>query len=111
MARDVQIKKTVFKKDEFGKVIDRNFKTFSQPIPIEQQRSVEEFFEDYENLYYEIPPEGESQSHQYLIARSTELVDFDKDTSEIQPLLDEIAQLREQILGYQQQLIDANTPT
>lgn len=110
MARDVQIKKTVFKKDEFGKVIDRNFKTFSQPIPIEQQRTVEEFFEDYENLYYEIPPEGESQSHQYLIARSTELVDFDKDTSEIQPLLDEIAQLREQILGYQQQLIDANTP-
>lgn len=111
MARDIQIKKTVYKKDTFGKVIDRSFKTYAQPPAIEEQKTVEDFFKDYEELYYEIPPLGESESHEYLIARSSELVDFDKDTSEIQPLLDEIAQLREQVLSYQQQLIEANTPS
>jgi len=39
-----------------------------------------------------------------------ELVDFEKDTEDIQPLLDEIAQLRGQLLEYQEQLIEANKP-
>ena len=111
MSKDIQIKKTVFSKKNFDKVIDRSFKTFAQLPPVEEERTVEQFFSDYENLYYEIPPEGETNSHQYLIARSSELIDFQKDTEDIQPLLDEIAQLREQILSYQQQLIAANTPS
>ena len=111
MSRDIQIKKTVFSKDNFEKVIDRSFKTFAQPEAIEEERTVEQFFTDYENLYFEIPPEGDTNSHRYLIQKSSELVDFDKDTDDIQPLLDEIAQLRQQILEYQQQLIAANTPS
>lgn len=111
MSRDIQIKKTVFSKDNFEKVIDRSFKTFAQPLPVEEERTVEQFFTDYDNLYFEIPPEGETNSHQYLAQKSSELVDFDKNTDDIQPLLDEIAQLREQILSYQQQLIAANTPS
>jgi len=110
MSRDIQIKKTVFPKDTFDKVVDRSFKTFAQPADVEQQITVEEFFQNYDDLYYEIPPEGETQSHQYLIKRSLEIVDYEKDTQEIQPLLDEIAQLRAQVLEYQQQLIEANTP-
>ena len=110
MARNVNIKKTVYDKDKFSKVVNREFSTFAQPAPIENERSLEEFFDDYERLYYEMPVEGDSKSHKYLIARSSELVDFEKDTQDIQPLLDEIAQLREQILTYQQQLIEANTP-
>jgi len=39
-----------------------------------------------------------------------ELVDFEKDTEDIKPLLDEIAQLRGQLLEYQEQLIEANKP-
>jgi len=110
MANEIRIKKTVFEKGNFDKVVDRSFNTFAQPTPIEEQPTVEEFFDLYEQLYYEIPVEGTTQSHQYLIQRSSELVDFQKDTEDIQPLLDEIAILREQILEYQQQLIEANTP-
>lgn len=111
MSKDIQIKKTVFVKDNFEKVIDREFKTFAQPPAVELERTVEDFFQDYENLYYEIEPEGLTESHQYLIQRSLEIVDYEKDTEDIQPLLDEISQLRAQILDYQQQLIQANTPS
>ena len=71
---------------------------------------LEEFFELYENLYYEIPLQGEAASHTFLVQRSSELLDFKKDTEDIQPLLDEIAILREQILSLNEQLIEANTP-
>ena len=110
MANEVRLQKTVFKKDNFDKVVDRSFTTFAQLIAVEDLPTVEEFFNLYEQLYFEIPIEGVTQSHQYLIQRSSELIDFQKDTDDIQPLLDEIAILREQILEYQQQLIEANTP-
>lgn len=106
MANEVKIQKTVFQKEQFDKSIDREFKTFAQPVLEEEEPTVEQFFVDYENLYFEIPPEGETNSHEYLIKRSSELVNFEKDTEDIQPLLDEIAQLREQNLEYQQQIIE-----
>lgn len=110
MANEVKIEKRVYVKDQFDKVIDRSFKTYAQPAAVEEQPTVEDFFVLYEQLYFEIPVEGDTNSHRYLIERSSELVDFEKTTEDIQPLLDEIATLREQILEYQQQLIEANTP-
>jgi len=110
MANEVRLQKTVYDKGQFDKVVDRTFNTFAQPIPQEDLPTVEEFFNLYEQLYYEIPVEGETESHQYLIQKSSEITQFDNDTEDIQPLLDEIAILREQILEYQQQLIQANTP-
>jgi len=107
MANEVRIKKTVYNKEQLDKVVDRSFKTFAQPAPEEQtQLTVDEFFLAYEDLYFEIPVEGENNSHQYLVQRSSELVDFEKDTQDIQPLLDEIAQLRQLNLDQQQQIIE-----
>jgi len=111
MANNIQISKTVFNKNQFKKVIDTDFKSFAQPVPVDEELTVEEFFTAYENLFYEIPSTGEFQSHEYLIGRSSELVDFEKDTEDIQPLLDEITQLRQQILEYQQQIIELSTPS
>lgn len=110
MAKNISIKKTVYKKDTFGKVVDRSFKAFTQPVTEEQETTIEQFFSDYDNLFLEIPAEGDIQSHAYLINKSSELVDFEKDTTDIQPLLDEISQLRAQVLEYQEQLIEANKP-
>lgn len=111
MANEIQIKKTVYRKNQFDKVIDRSFTTFSQPVEQVQEVTVDEFFDLYNKLYYEIPIEGDVNSHRYLIQRSSELVNFENDTLDIQPLLDEIATLRVQLLEYQQQLIEANTPS
>jgi len=110
MANEIKIQKKVYDPKTFDKVIDRNFKTFAQPEDPALQPTVEDFFNLYEELYFEIPLEGENQSHQYLVQKSSELLDFEKDTSDIQPLLDEISILREQILSLNEQLIEANTP-
>lgn len=105
MSKDIRIQKTVYNKGEFDKVVDRSFKTYLQPVPEAQVPTISEFFQLYEQLYLEIPVRGSTQSHEYLVQRSSELTDFEKDTSDIQPLLEEIAQLREQILNYQNQII------
>lgn len=110
MGKDIQIKKTVYTKTDFDRVVDRSFKTFVA----EQEdtgATVEEFFVLYDELFYDIPVLGDTQSHEYLINKSSELVEIRTDTQDIQPLLDEIATLRAQILEYQQQLIEANNPT
>lgn len=110
MANEIKIEKQVFTKNQFDKVVDRSFQTYAQPAPTDDQPTVEEFFVLYDQLYFEIPVEGDINSHRYLVEKSSELVEFEKTTEDIQPLLDEIAILREQILEYQQQLIEANTP-
>jgi len=106
MSKDIQVQKSVYNKAEFDKVVNREFNTYLQPIPTAQEPTVSEFFQLYEKLYYEIPIRGSNQSHEYLVQKSSELADFEKDTSDIQPLLEEIAQLREQILTYQNQIIE-----
>lgn len=109
MDNSIQITKTVFSTDKFSKVVDTSFKTFTQPVLAEDTDTPEELFRLYEKLYYSIDITGETNSHEYLIKKSSELVNFDRVTEDIQPLLDEIAQLREQNLALNQQIIDLET--
>ena len=109
MANNIEIRKTVCSTTEFNRVIDTDFKTFTQPVPEEDTDTSEELFRLYEKLYYTIDVEGEENSHQYLVKKSSELLTFDKVTEDIQPLLDEISQLREQLLLANQQIIDLET--
>ncbi len=111
MAKEVvRIQKESYNSNQYKNFVDREFTTFVDPTPVVDTDTVEELFRLYDKLYYVIPIEGEDNSHQYLLQRSSEITDFEKNTQDIQPLLDEIAILREQILEYQQQLIEANTP-
>lgn len=105
MDSNVRIKRTVYNKAEHQKVIDRTFKSFVPQLPSESI-SVEDFFALYEDLYYVIPAQGEELSHSYLIQRSSELVSVEQTSIDIQPLLDEIASLREQLLEANQALLD-----
>ena len=104
-----RISKTVYDKDNFDKVIDRSFNNYLQEEGTAEPMSIGEFFVEYERLYYDIPTEEDVESHLYLIKKSSELVDFDKDTEDIQPLLDEIAQLRNQNLEQANQIIELQT--
>ena len=107
MARDIQIKNKVYSKEELDKVVDRNFTFFTSDEQVEDDTiTIEEFFAAYEELYYEIPLKGETSSHNYLSQRSAELIDFKKDTTDIQPLLDEIASLRQQLLVTNEEIIE-----
>lgn len=109
MDNNIPIVKTVVSTVDFTKVVDTTFKTFTQPVPEEDPDTPEEFFRLYEKLYYSIDVTGETDSHEYLIRKSSELVSFDRVTENIQPLLDEIADLRVQNLTLNQQIIDLET--
>lgn len=103
---NIKVNRTVFSKDQFDKVIDRSFTSFIPEVQEEVVLTVSDLFQLYEDLFYEIPAYGESNSHEYLITRSRELVDFDKTTEDIDPLLEEITQLREQLLQANQQIVE-----
>jgi len=107
MAREkIQIQKESYRSNQYSNLVDREFKTFKKPEITIDTDTVEEFFRLYDKLYFNIPLEGETNSHQYLLQKSSELVDFEKTTDDIQPLLEEIAQLRQQLLEANQQIFD-----
>lgn len=106
MARSIRIHKTVNSKDDFDKVVDSSFTTFVQPEEESEENLINTFFNLYEKIYYEIPLNGEENSHEFLIKESSKLVDLERDTEEIQPLLDEITQLRRQLLELNSQLTE-----
>jgi hypothetical protein len=107
MAKErIRIQKEVYRSDQFNNLVDRQFSTFTKPTVEVDTDTVEEFFRLYDKLYYSIPLEGDNNSHQYLLQKSSELIDFEKTTDDIQPLLDEIAQLRQQNLELNQQIFE-----
>ena len=59
--------------------------------------TVGDFFNIYQNLFFLIPKTGPN-SHTTLIEESSEYVNYQANRLEIQALLDEIAELREQNL-------------
>jgi uncharacterized protein (UPF0335 family) len=107
MAQRVDLNKNVFNKADFLKTVDASFKQLVPP-PVEEAPAftIEDFFVEYENLFFEIPKEGETNSHRYLAQRSGEYANFDLVNQEIQALLDEIALLRQENVDLQQQVFD-----
>jgi len=110
MAEKVKLIKTVQQKDQFSKVVSREFTTFVRETDQEAGDTIQELFRLYNKLYLDIPLKG-PQSHTYFIEESSKLVQVIQDNEEIQPLLDEINELRERLLTANQQLIEIQTQT
>ena len=96
---NINLNRQVFDKDKFKETIDT---TFSQLVDRSDLQffdlnlaTVGDFFNLYNKLFYEIPKDGEVNSHQFLATESGEYVDFLANNEEVQALLDEIAELRE----------------
>jgi hypothetical protein len=111
MEQKVDIKKNVFNKNEYIKTIDTRFKEFGVTTisdDLESQPSIEQFFELYNQLFYDIPPNGEINSHEFLVRQSGEYINFEENIEEIKALQDEISNLREELLNTQIQLANLN---
>jgi hypothetical protein len=65
----------------------------------------------YNDLFYDIPELGETNSHEYLIKKSSEYIGFEANQEEITALQAEIAQLRIDLLEVQKQNIQLQTGT
>ena len=66
---------------------------------------VDNFFELYNDLFYDIPKEGENDSHQFLIAQSTEYAGVGN-SEEIEALITEIDNLRAQLLEANEKILE-----
>jgi hypothetical protein len=84
----------------YTKVLDTEFKTFVLPQENNiSQISVDDFFEYYEELFYQIPKEGDSNSHNYILNRTLEYLSLKlSDEDNINGLLEEINRLRRELL-------------
>ena len=104
---NVKLNRTVFDKRKFNQSVDTEF---SQLVKPDQEPTpgptVDEFFEMYTDLFYEIPKEGETNSHTFLIKESGEYVNFDQINDDIQVLLEEITALRTELLEKDQTNLD-----
>ena len=106
----VNLNRTVFNKRKFNQSVDTEF---SQLVPKKEAEvpapTVEDFFNLYTDLFYEIPKEGETNSHAYLIKESSEYINFNKINEDIQVLLEEITALRTELLEKDQENLDLQT--
>ena len=108
----IDLRKDVFSKAQYIKTIDTSFtelgvKSVSEQI--QEETSVEEFFQLYQQLFYEIPAEGSTNSHQYLVEQSGEYINFEQQLEEIEALREEIARLRTEILDLQIKNVETET--
>ena len=111
MSSLVDLSKQVFEKQQYQQVINTSFSELTvggttiaaaiTPLP-----TVQEFFDNYAQLFYQIPKTGETNSHQYLVNQSSAYIGGEGNNEEVTALLAEVTALREENLQLQQQLLD-----
>lgn len=102
----------VYDKRQYSKVINNSFTQLGvQTIQkqIAAQPNINEFFAMYNELFYNIPELGATNSHEYLIKTSSDYINFDANQEEITALQAEIAQLRTDLLDAQKQIVTLQT--
>lgn len=100
---NIPIEKNVFDKIAFSKIINTKF---SQLINQENEAdtsvfTLEDFFQLYEQLFYQIPKEGDTNSHKYILQKEADYLGIIISEEDIQALLEEITILRQELLDAQ----------
>jgi hypothetical protein len=103
---EYQLNKTQYPRGVYEKVIDTSF-TQNTPSPsIENTVTVDQFFTFYSKLFYDIPVEGEVNSHTYLVKTSGDYIGLNETNEDIQVLLDEITSLQQENLNLNQKILE-----
>ena len=105
---NVNLKRVVFNRKEFNETVDTEFtQLVTEPDPSffdVNLATQSDFWILYDKFFYLIPKEGEINSHLYLVETSGEYIDYRQNQEEIDALLEEIAELREENLEVRQQI-------
>ena len=110
MAEKVNLVKQVYNRQQFTRTVDTKFSEDTQAQIQEQQLpTVDQFFTYYQELFYDIPKLGATNSHEYLIKTSQEYVGDPQLNSELEALLQEINSLRQTVLDQQQTIQELST--
>lgn len=108
MGEQVNIVRKIYGKNTFTNVVDVEFNQLvpKETIDITQiPASVDSFFNDYDTLFYDIPPSGSENSHTKLVNRSAEYIGLS-----IDDLREEIANLRDENVSLKTQIFSLRTP-
>jgi len=108
---NVEMVKEIYGLNTYTKAIDTNFTELVTPTSevTASAVTVDQFFEYYNQLFFDIPVSGSINSHTYLVERSQQYIGGSVLDAEKQALIEEINSLRQQILDINQSLNDINT--
>ena len=100
-----ELQKTIYSLNNFNNVVDTSFSQLAKTSTTAgnittSDKTVSQFFQEYDSLFFEIPPTGSDESHLGLATRSLEYLGLSLDTlqSEIDILREENVNLKNQIL-------------
>ena len=103
------LNRQVFDKNAFKETINTEFtQLVNTPDPSFfslDLATIGDFWQLYEKFFYEIPKLGDINSHEYLAKTSGEYISYVPNQEEIDALLQEIADLREENLDVRQQIV------
>ena len=99
----IPIQQTVYDNNSYNRVINTQFYQLINQSTDEEQLSftVDNFFELYDQVFYQIPKEGDTNSHQYILQREADYLGISVSQEDVQALLNEITSLRQQVLDAQ----------
>ena len=99
MSENVTLIKEVRGLNTYKKVIDTEFTELVTPTPVIDQPivTVADFFNYYDQLFFDIPVTGITNSHTYLVEKSQQYIGAGVIDQEKQALIEEINSLREQL--------------
>ena len=108
MSQEINLYKEVYGQNTYKRVVDTQFTQLVQATTdqVEEDATVERFFELYEQLFFQIPLTGEINSHEYLVNRSSEYLGGSVITDNEKSLIQEINSLRQQLLEANTNLIE-----
>jgi len=99
MAEIIPVQNLIYNKGTFTRVINTQLSELNSNPTVVPETTVDAFFELYDELFSVIPNEGDINSHRAILLREAEYLNVQiADGEEVQALLQEITDLRQQLL-------------
>lgn len=111
MEQKLNLIKEVYGRNTYTRVIDTSFSELYVEVTgsaAGDQITVEQFFDFYNQLFFQIPVTGVVNSHEYLVKRSSEYIGSSVLTDNEAAYIEEINTLRQQLLEANQNYANLN---
>ncbi len=111
MQQQLNLTKEVYGRNTYTRVIDTQFSELYTAVTASaaiDTITIEQFFDYYNQLFFEIPATGLVNSHEYLVKRSTEYIGSTVLTDNEEAYIDEINALRGQLVEANQNILAFN---
>jgi hypothetical protein len=107
---NVDLVKEIYGINTYSKAINISFSELITPTVPDTGSviTVDDFFQYYDQLFFNIPVDGTINSHTYLVERSQQYIGGSVIDAEKQALIEEINSLRQQLLDLNQSFTSIN---